>query len=43
LRPSRYEYYGFRHVYENGTVSLTRYGPGFEGDNVLAVLERFLD
>jgi len=39
----RYEYHGFRHVYENGTVGLARYGPGFQGDNVLAVLERFLD
>jgi len=38
-----YEYDGFRHVYENGTVCLARYGPGFQGDNVLAVLERFLD
>ncbi len=39
----RYEDHGLRHVHEDGTVGLARYGPGFEGDNVLAVLERFLD
>ena len=39
----RNEYHGFRHIDDDGTVGLACNGPGLQGDNVLAVLERFLD